>query len=83
MAAEHRFRKEEVITGAFDQPLTMTARLVRAVNQNGYVLGVAIASQLCIARIKAEILMVAKFEKLSDTAYGKMISSLCRMAPQV
>ena len=61
----------------------MTARLVRAVNQYGYVLGSAIDNQLRIARIKDEILMVAKFEKLSDTAYGKMISSLCRMAPQV
>ena len=68
MAAEHRLRKKEVITGAFDPPLTMTARLVRAVNQGGYGLGSAIRNQLRIARIKAEILMVAKFEKLSETA---------------
>ena len=46
----------------------MTARLVRAVNQYGYVLGSAIDNQLRIARIKDEILMVAKFENVSDTA---------------
>ena len=39
--------------------------------------------QACIARISAEILMVAKLEKVSDTAYGKMSMSLCRIAPQV
>jgi hypothetical protein len=31
----------------------------------------------------AEIFIVAKLEKVSDTAYGKMISSLCLIAPQV
>ena len=46
-------------------------------------LGFGDCHQLRIARIKAEILMVAKFENVSDTAYGKMISSLCRIAPQV
>lgn len=39
--------------------------------------------QLFIACISAEILMVAKLEKVSDTAYGRMIWSLCRIAPQV
>jgi hypothetical protein len=39
--------------------------------------------QLCMACSKVEILMVAKLEKLSEMAYGKMISSLCRIAPQV
>ena len=39
--------------------------------------------QLFIACISAEILMVAKLEKVSDTAYGNMIWSLCRIAPQV
>jgi hypothetical protein len=68
LAADHRFRKEEVIIGASDQLLTMTARLARAVNQDGYVSGSAIDIQLRIACIKDEILMVAKFEKLSDTA---------------
>ena len=46
----------------------MIARFVRAVVQDGCVLGAAIDNQLSIARIKAEILMVAKLEKLSDIA---------------
>jgi hypothetical protein len=51
----------------------MTARLVRAVIHygcvlNSSVLGPTIDPQLRIARIKAEILMVAKFENVSDTA---------------
>jgi hypothetical protein len=33
--------------------------------------------------MSAEILIVAKLEKVSDTAYGKMIWSLCRIAPHV
>ena len=33
--------------------------------------------------ISAAILTVAKVENVSDTAYGRMIWSLCRMAPQV
>src|SRR5215216_938442 len=40
-------------------------------------------SQLFIACISAEILMVAKLEKVSDTAYGRMMWSLCCIAPQV
>jgi hypothetical protein len=40
-------------------------------------------NQFCIACISAEILMVAKLEKVSDTAYGKMIWSLCLIAPHV
>jgi hypothetical protein len=39
--------------------------------------------QLSIAFISAAILIVAKFEKVSETAYGKMIWSWCRMAPHV
>jgi hypothetical protein len=39
--------------------------------------------QLFIAFMSAEILMVAILEKVSDTAYGKMIWSLCLMAPHV
>ncbi len=40
-------------------------------------------NQLCIAFSNVEILMVAKLANVSDTAYGKMIWSLCRIAPQV
>jgi hypothetical protein len=40
-------------------------------------------TQRRIASMSAEILIVAKLEKVSDTAYGKMIWSLCLIAPQV
>jgi hypothetical protein len=40
-------------------------------------------AQRRIASMSAEILIVAKLEKVSDTAYGKMIWSLCLIAPQV
>ncbi len=40
-------------------------------------------NQLCIAFSSVEILIVAKLENVSDTAYGKMIWSLCLIAPQV
>jgi hypothetical protein len=33
--------------------------------------------------MSAEILIVAKLEKVSDMAYGKMIWLLCLIAPQV
>jgi hypothetical protein len=36
-----------------------------------------------IACISVEILIVAKLENVSDTAYGKMIWPLCLIAPQV
>jgi hypothetical protein len=39
--------------------------------------------QFCIAFNSVEILMVAKLANVSDTAYGKMIWSLCLIAPQV
>jgi hypothetical protein len=39
--------------------------------------------QLSMTFISAAILIVAKLEKVSEIAYGKMIWSLCRMAPQV
>lgn len=39
--------------------------------------------QPCMMRINAATSIVAKFEKVSDTAYGKMIRSLCRMPPHV
>jgi hypothetical protein len=39
--------------------------------------------QSFIIRSSAEILIVAKLQKVSDTAYGKMIRSLCLIAPQV
>lgn len=35
------------------------------------------------ACISVEILIVAKLENVSDTAYGKMIWPLCLIAPQV
>ena len=37
----------------------------------------------CMLRINAAISIVAKFEKVSDTAYGKMTRSWCRIPPQV
>jgi hypothetical protein len=40
-------------------------------------------AQRRIASMSAEILIVAKLEKVSDTAYGRMIWSLCLIAPQV
>src|ERR1700737_1930231 len=40
-------------------------------------------NQLCIAFSSVEILIVAKLANVSDTAYGKMIWSLCFIAPQV
>ena len=43
----------------------------------------AAAPVQCIASISAKILIVAKFENVSDTAYGKMIWSFCLIAPQV
>jgi hypothetical protein len=39
--------------------------------------------QFFIDCINVEILMVAKLENVSETAYGKIIWSLCRIAPQV
>jgi hypothetical protein len=39
--------------------------------------------QPCIMRINAAISIVAKFEKVSETAYGKTTRSLCRIPPQV
>jgi len=41
----------------------MTARLVRAVNQDGYALDSAIDNQVGIARMKDEISMVAKIRE--------------------
>ena len=42
-----------------------------------------VGQQLSMAFISVEISMVAKLEKVSEIAYGKMILSLCRIAPQV
>jgi hypothetical protein len=39
--------------------------------------------QPCMMRINAAISIVAKFEKVSETAYGRTILSLCRIPPQV
>jgi hypothetical protein len=39
--------------------------------------------QPCIMRSNAAISIVAKFEKVSEMAYGKTIRSLCRIPPQV
>jgi hypothetical protein len=44
---------------------------------------IASGDQLSIICSSAEILIVAKLEKVSETAYGKMIVSLCRIAPHV
>ena len=44
---------------------------------------IASGDQSSIVCSSAEILIVAKLEKVSDTAYGKMIVSLCRIAPHV
>jgi hypothetical protein len=65
MATEHRFRKEKVIIGTFDDCIDDCATCSAV---NGSELNQAIDDQLLIACIKAEILTVAKFEKLSDTA---------------
>jgi len=45
--------------------------------------GILPRHQFCIAFNSVEILMVAKLANVSDTAYGKMIWSLCLIAPQV
>jgi hypothetical protein len=40
-------------------------------------------NQLFMVFSRVAILTVAKLENVSDTAYGKMIWSLCLIAPQV
>jgi hypothetical protein len=56
LAAEHRIREEEVTESETVRTLTVTARPAWP------------GGQLCIARSSVEILMVAKLEKLSETA---------------
>ena len=59
---------------------------VKAADQIGGSLGAAAASCVfhdCRVSSNAAIRIVAKFEYVSETAYGKMMRVSCRMAPHV
>jgi len=58
-------------------------RVVEALFVRGHLLASAAAGQAARASSNTAILMVAKLEKVSDTAYGSTIRSPWRSAPQV